>query len=208
MNVIGLSKSLLLTSTRNVSSASLLARNANLKPFGIQAAVNLRNRNYHTSSLNLRKAHQVPSTFGRYVFPKPPAIISEEEHDAVVSKVNECIAKPDRGRLFAVVSFQERQFKITEDDLISTTCANPLPLGATIQLEKVLLVGGRDFSLVGRPLVNRDLVKVTATVVEKTPGADSVRMLFKKRARWSRKYVHNEYITVLRINSIETFPEA
>ena len=56
---------------------------------------------------------------------------------AVVSKVNECIAKPDRGRLFAVVSFQERQFKITEDDLISTTCANPLPLGATIQLEKV-----------------------------------------------------------------------
>ncbi|KAK7476278.1 hypothetical protein BaRGS_00032471 [Batillaria attramentaria] len=41
-------------------------------------------------------------------------------------------------------------------------------VGDRLRLEKVLLVGGRDFTLIGQPMISRDHVKVEATVIEKT----------------------------------------
>ena len=41
-------------------------------------------------------------------------------------------------------------------------------LGQRIRLEKVLLVGSKDFTLIGRPFLPRDQISVEATVVEKT----------------------------------------
>ena len=40
-------------------------------------------------------------------------------------------------------------------------------IGTRITLDKVTLVGSRDFTLLGRPVLPRDLVRVEATVVEK-----------------------------------------
>ena len=37
----------------------------------------------HVSALNLEKEQYVPSTYDRYVFPEPPKIISEEEHNGM-----------------------------------------------------------------------------------------------------------------------------
>ena len=41
-------------------------------------------------------------------------------------------------------------------------------IGQRIRLEKVLLVGSKDFTLIGRPFLPRDQISVEATVVEKT----------------------------------------
>lgn len=48
-------------------------------------------------------------------------------------------------------------------------------------LFQILLAGSADFSLIGRPLVKKDLVKVTATIIEKT--LSHTKTVFKKKRR-------------------------
>ena len=52
----------------------------------------------------------------------------------------------------------------------------------------MLLVGGSEFSLVGRPVVGRNLQKIEATVVEKTPAADKIVQKFKPRKNYDVKW--------------------
>lgn len=47
--------------------------------------------------------------------------------------------------------------------------------------KQVLLVGGRDFTLVGRPILPQDLVSVNATVIEK--DLSHTKTIFFKRRR-------------------------
>ena len=52
----------------------------------------------------------------------------------------------------------------------------------------MLLVGGRDFTMIGRPLLRRSLVKIEATVVEKTPGVEKIIQRFRPRKSFERKH--------------------
>nr|XP_046231262.1 39S ribosomal protein L21, mitochondrial [Scatophagus argus] len=136
--------------------------------------------------------------------------VSEEEersrHAAVVSTVNQKINQQDFGRLFAVVHFAGRQWKVTNEDLILTENHIEAECGERIRMEKVLLVGAEDFTLIGRPLLGKDLVRVEATVIEKTESWPKVHMRFWKRHRFQRKKTIIQPQTVLRINSIELAP--
>jgi len=152
-----------------------------------------------------QQVDHVPSYYDRYVFPEPPDLVTEQEHDIVVSKVNEAIASPDVGRLFAIIQIGGKQYKITNDDLIRVDSYLPADIGERIRLEKVLLCGGQDFTLVGRPLLRRSLVKVEATIIEKTPGFEKIMQYFRK-LRFKRKKIYTPKHTVIRINSIEASP--
>ncbi|XP_010791915.1 large ribosomal subunit protein bL21m [Notothenia coriiceps] len=138
----------------------------------------------------------------------PPVCEAEDarRQAAVVSTVNGSIERQDYGRLFAVVHFASRQWKVTGEDLILIENHLEAGCGETIRLEKVLLVGAEDFTLVGRPLLGRDLVRVEATVIEKTESWPKVHMRFWKRHRYQRKMIIVQPQTVLRINSIELAP--
>ena len=59
------------------------------------------------------------------------------------------------------------QRKFTAGDLIMLDSDLGVDIGTRITLDKVTLVGSRDFTLLGRPVLPRDLVRVEATVVEK-----------------------------------------
>jgi len=169
---------------------------------------NFQNRRMHISARSLSKEEYIPSTYDRYVFPEPPKIISEEEHDAVCDVVNTCISNSVGRRLFAVIMVSGQQFKVTQDDLVRVDGYLDADIGDRIRLEKVLLVGGSDFSLVGRPVVGRNLQKIEATVIEKTPAADKVVQKFKPRSRYDVKWIHRSKHTILRINCVEAYPEA
>merc|ERR1712117_182978 len=83
--------------------------------------------------------------------------ISPEEQEKVkevVSLVDEQIGSRSHGRLFACVYFDGAQRKFTAGDLIMLNS----DLGVDI---------GTRFTLLGRPVLPRDLVRVEATVVEK-----------------------------------------
>nr|CAB3263966.1 39S ribosomal protein L21, mitochondrial isoform 2 [Phallusia mammillata] len=151
------------------------------------------------------KTESIPSFYDRYVFPEPPRLVSDEEHDTVIEKVNECMA--NHGRLFAVIQIASKQFKVTDHDLVRTTGYLDAEVGDRIRLEKILLVGGTDFTLVGRPIIRRSLVRVEATVVEKSPGVVKVIQRFIRTANFEKKKLYTPLHTVLRINSIEVNPQ-
>uniref|UniRef100_A0A8I3MV07 Large ribosomal subunit protein bL21m n=1 Tax=Canis lupus familiaris TaxID=9615 RepID=A0A8I3MV07_CANLF len=104
-------------------------------------------------------------------------------HAEVVGKVNELIATGQYGRLFAVVHFASHQWKVTSEDLILINNELDIACGERIRLEKVLLVGADNFTLLGKPLLGKDLVRVEATVIEKTESWPKINMKFKKRKK-------------------------
>ncbi|XP_054426743.1 large ribosomal subunit protein bL21m [Pteronotus mesoamericanus] len=128
------------------------------------------------------------------------------QHAEVVRKVNELIATGQYGRLFAVVHFASHQWKVTPEDLILIDNELDIACGERIRLEKVLLVGADTFTLLGKPLLGRDLVRVEATVIEKTESWPKVNMKFKKRKNYRKKKILVNPQTVLRINTIEVAP--
>lgn len=72
---------------------------------------------------------------------------------------------------------------------------------------QVLLVGGDNFTVTGRPLIQQNLVDVQATVVEKTIA--HTRTVFRKKPRKNYKRIkfHRASQTMIRINSITLNPK-
>ncbi|XP_015597953.1 39S ribosomal protein L21, mitochondrial isoform X2 [Cephus cinctus] len=126
--------------------------------------------------------------------------------DDVMKQINQQISTNNIGRLFAVVHVCGKQFKITENDIIIIQGYWPPTVGDKLKLEKVLLVGGSDFTLIGRPLVNRELVSIIATVIEKTTSHTKTHFRFKKRKQYRRINFCRIQHTMLRINSIQVEP--
>ncbi|XP_062327108.1 39S ribosomal protein L21, mitochondrial [Osmerus eperlanus] len=165
----------------------------------------------HCSSQSVKlPSRTVPETsLSRPPWPELTPIDPEEQreqHAAVVQKVNGVLAQGDLGRLFAVVHFASRQWKVTNEDLILIENHIEAECGDRIRMEKVLMVGGEDFTMIGRPLLGRNLVRVEATVVEKTESWPKVHMRFWKRHRFQKKKIVIQPQTILRINSIEVTP--
>uniref|UniRef100_A0A9L0RSJ8 Large ribosomal subunit protein bL21m n=1 Tax=Equus caballus TaxID=9796 RepID=A0A9L0RSJ8_HORSE len=124
--------------------------------------------------------------------PWPETVLPEpaeetRHHAEVVGKVNELIATGQYGRLFAVVHFASHQWKVTSEDLILIENELDVACGERIRLEKVLLVGADNFTLLGKPLLGKDLVRVEATVIEKTESWPKINMKFKKRKNYRKK---------------------
>uniref|UniRef100_A0A667HTH3 Large ribosomal subunit protein bL21m n=2 Tax=Lynx canadensis TaxID=61383 RepID=A0A667HTH3_LYNCA len=128
------------------------------------------------------------------------------QHAEVVGKVNELIATGQYGRLFAVVHFASHQWKVTSEDLILIDNKLDVACGERIRLEKVLLVGADNFTLLGKPLLGKDLVRVEATVIEKTESWPKINMKFQRRKNYRKKKVIVNPQTVLRVNTIEIAP--
>ena len=86
----------------------------------------------------------------------------------VTEKVVQEVKNPQR--FFAVISFggDKTQFKVTTDDVFVHQGECEAKCGDRIKIEKVLLAGGKDFTLVGMPILKRGLVNVEATLIEKT----------------------------------------
>ncbi|XP_053170841.1 39S ribosomal protein L21, mitochondrial [Scomber japonicus] len=130
----------------------------------------------------------------------------QARHAATVSTVNRIIQQQDFGRIFAVVHFSGRQWKVTAEDLILIENHIEADCGERIRMEKVLLVGAEDFTLIGRPVLGKELVRVEATVIEKTESWPKIHMRFWRRHRFQRKKIIIQPQTVLRINSIQLNP--
>ncbi|XP_051884980.1 39S ribosomal protein L21, mitochondrial [Pristis pectinata] len=136
----------------------------------------------------------------------PDPLEEAKHHLEVVQNVKALITAGAYGRLFAVVHFASRQWKVTNEDLILIENHIEADCGDRIRLEKVLLVGGDNFTLIGRPILGRDLVRVEATVIEKTESWPRIHFRFKRRKRYRRTKTIVQPQTVLRINTIEVAP--
>lgn len=111
-------------------------------------------------------------------------------------------ADPFAPQLFAVFRLLGKQYKVTTDDLVMVPYMEKVDVGQVLTLPEVLLVGGRDFTLVGRPAVPG--YKVTATVEEVTQTEKIVVFRRKRRKNYRRTTEHQDTVTILRINEIAT----
>ncbi|XP_057286557.1 39S ribosomal protein L21, mitochondrial [Pezoporus wallicus] len=136
----------------------------------------------------------------------PDPVEEAKYHAELVRRVNGLIAARRYGRLFAVVHFASKQWKVTSEDLIMMDNVLEAECGDRIRMEKVLLVGADDFTLIGRPLLGKELVRVEATVIEKTESWPKINMRFRKKRNYQRTQIIVNPQTVLRINTIEIFP--
>ncbi|XP_072384577.1 large ribosomal subunit protein bL21 [Diabrotica undecimpunctata] len=138
--------------------------------------------------------------------PTPYEVVNTDEEKSVtkeiISKVNNLVTNKSHGRLFAVVHVAGKQFKITDGDVIVIEGYWPPDVGDKITLDKVLLAGSADFTLIGRPIVENGLVKVEATVIEKTLSHTKTHFRKKRRKQYMRIHFYRIPQTYLRINQI------
>lgn len=107
-------------------------------------------------------------------------------------------------RLFAVIHLFGKQRLITTGDLLLTDNAIPLECGQKLLLNKCLVLGGKDFSIIGKPLVDKELFRIDATVVEKTMTDTKLNYRHTPRNHGiTKSFYYALPRTVLRINNIE-----
>lgn len=113
-------------------------------------------------------------------------------------------------RLFAVIHMFGKQRLVTSGDLLMVDQHLPLECGDKLLINKCLILGGKDFSIIGRPLINKDLFRINATVVEKTMTDHRCFYRHVPRDGGNQKFFFQSLPrTVLRINEIElkNYPE-
>lgn len=109
----------------------------------------------------------------------------------------------DEGRLFAIVHICGKQYRITDGDIILISGYWAPTIGDKIRLDKVLLVAGKEFSLIGTPILQPGVVDVQATVIEKTLSHTRTTFYKKKTKQYMNINFMRQQLTMLRINSIE-----
>lgn len=123
---------------------------------------------------------------------------NDEPIDTTTNNIQEVPAPKD---IFAVVKLGAHQYKITNGDLITSQKLQGAEVGDKIHLEKVMLLGGKTFTLAGQPLVPG--ARVLATVEEQTKLAKQIVFKKKRRKNYRRWRGVRHPVTVLRINDIE-----
>ncbi|TNV83656.1 hypothetical protein FGO68_gene6118 [Halteria grandinella] len=128
--------------------------------------------------------------------PKP-----EQAEVLYVHNPSEGVALPPHPeQVFAVMRVKGLQYKVAKDDRVMVELLEDFEVGTQLEFEDVLLVGTKDYTCVGRPLVEKARIYAT---VEETSQTEKT-LIFKKRRRKDsqRHQGHRQWVTVLRIDKI------
>jgi large subunit ribosomal protein L21 len=101
--------------------------------------------------------------------------------------------------MYAVVETGGRQYRVQPGDTLDVELLGALD-GATVELDRVLLVGGEGDTAVGQPLVSG--ARVIAEVVGEVRGPKIVVFKYKSKVRYRRKTGHRQNLTRLRVTEI------
>ncbi|HEX4475280.1 MAG TPA: 50S ribosomal protein L21 [Polyangiaceae bacterium] len=99
----------------------------------------------------------------------------------------------------AVIRTGGKQYRVAEGDLLSVELLQGAA-GDPVEFSDVLLVGG-DVPKIGTPLVAG--AKVTGEIVRQDRGERLIVFKFKRRKRYKRKNGHRQYVTAVKITSIQ-----
>jgi large subunit ribosomal protein L21 len=102
--------------------------------------------------------------------------------------------------VYAIIRAGGRQFRVEKGDTIYVDRLET-PVGETVRLGEVLLVGGEGDARVGSPLLSA--AAVVGTVVDQVRDKKIRVFKYKKRKHYRRTKGHRQSLTALRIDSIE-----
>lgn len=108
---------------------------------------------------------------------------------------------PLESETFAVVVVAGSQHKVMQDDILLANYLAEYDVNDQVVFDGVLMVGTKEFTLLGRPHVT--CAKVFATVEEQTELEKTIVFKKKRRKNYQRTMHFPHKITVLRINKIE-----
>ncbi len=100
--------------------------------------------------------------------------------------------------MYAIIESGGKQYKVAEGDVLDVELL-PVEVGGTVELDRVLMVGGDKGATVGKPLVEG--AKVTATVKEHGRGKKII--VYKHKKNYKRKQGHRQGYTRLLVEKIE-----
>ncbi len=101
--------------------------------------------------------------------------------------------------MYAVVETGGKQYKVQPDETLQVERL-PAEVGATVELDRVLLVGDGDAVEVGQPTVAG--ARVIAEVIAQEKGDKIIVFRYKRKVRYRRKTGHRQQLTRLRIKEI------
>ena len=132
-----------------------------------------------------------------------PVKSSNNNHGSVLQTIKDSSVKDiAEEKVFAVVHISGSQFKVAHNDVIMINKKIEAECGDLLKLEKILAVGGRNFTLIGQPLLKRELINVEAMVLEKSRGEKKIVFKKKKRKGYKKWKGHRQDISVLKITKI------
>ena len=99
--------------------------------------------------------------------------------------------------MYAIVSSGGKQFKVSKGDVLDVALL-PAEVGSQIDLDQVLMIGGEQGVIVGKPLVEG--AKVRATV--QNHGRGKKIIVYKHKKNYKRKQGHRQDYTRLQIDEI------
>ena len=102
--------------------------------------------------------------------------------------------------MYAIVDFKGAQFKVEKDLKLQVPFLSDKEIGATIELDKVLMLKDNDDIVIGQPTVEN--AKVTAEVI--SHFKDKKVIVFKKKRRkgYEKKQGHRQNYTEIKIKDI------
>ena len=116
----------------------------------------------------------------------------------------ELVAEKIRGPKFAIVWVTNLQYHVTEGDVIMVQRLRA-EIGSGIALKKVCMVGGSNFTAIGRPLLER--ARVVCDVEEQSHGSAKIYVNKPIGRRITDIKTTYHPLTVLRVRRIEYDPE-
>jgi large subunit ribosomal protein L21 len=103
--------------------------------------------------------------------------------------------------MYAVILSGGKQYRVEEGDIVKLESL-PVEVGATVDFEKVLMVGEGEAVKVGRPYL--DASKVTAKVLSQGRGKKIHIVKFKRRKHHEKWQGHRQNFTEVEITKINS----
>jgi len=102
--------------------------------------------------------------------------------------------------MYAIVETGGKQYRVTQGDTFRVEKL-PAERGATVELDRVLMITGDAGVQVGTPLLEGAVVR--CTVMEQDRGKKIFAFRYKAKKNVRVKRGHRQYYTALRVDSIE-----
>lgn len=112
----------------------------------------------------------------------------------------EGILTGEKGDMFAVIGIAGTQYKVTKDDIVFVNKVD-YEVGSMVDLDEVLLVGSKEFTVIGRPIIKD--AKVSVEIQEQTKDAKVLTLKKRRRKHSQRLRGTRRLLTVLKVKDIK-----
>ncbi len=102
-------------------------------------------------------------------------------------------------KIYAVIEIGGKQYKVAPKQTIEVERLD-VAEGDTVELDKVLFIGGDGDALVGNPVIKG--AKVVATALGEAKGDKVIVFKYKSKVRYRRKTGHRQTYTRILVNEI------